>query len=184
MVFEKVYTTRSAGECINSIDRALRALGIANNQRDDRRVLEMYDVLSSWAHNLGSALLNQFLVRVEAARKSFPARAREVGAENAFKEYENIAGYYEKLAEEFSKSEKTSKYASLDLQNSGKGAKRRIYKISKQVEKEKRSLISEEKGKETKNRRDEELRKRRDEMKRREQMIRQQKKQSKQKRAA
>ena len=141
MVFETVVTRRSVGECINSMDRALRNLGSARNSNNDREVFGYYDILSNWGHNLGSALLNEWLSKVEKVRRNFQERAGQIGVERAAREARAVIDFYKRIAESFSNSEKTSKYASLNLQSAGKAIRRRFKKIEREVEHQRARII-------------------------------------------
>jgi len=112
VVFERVVTTRSVGECINSADRALRNLGSAKNSNNDRGALEYYDILNTWCHNLGSALLTEWTAKAERVKGNFRARAQRIGPDAAYKEAKALIEFYKKLAESFSNSEKICSFAS------------------------------------------------------------------------
>lgn len=141
MVFETVVTRRSVAECINSVDRALRNIGSARNSNNDRELLEYYDIMSAWGHNLGAALLKEWTAKAEKARREFEGRARQIGVEAAAKEAKSAIGLCKQLAENFSKSEKTSKYAALNLQGAGRSLGRRFKKIDKDIERQKKHLV-------------------------------------------
>lgn len=145
MVFETVHTGgRTIRDCLTSLDRATRNLGMADNNQNEKDILKYYDAMSTWSHTLGAAILNIWLVRVEKIRKNFKVRAKQVGAAQAAQEVESYIEYYRKLCEEFSKSEKTSKYAALHLQHAGNSMKRKLRKSKKHFGKEKRSVVAQE----------------------------------------